>query len=185
LESSKAPEDFLNDLVALRDEFEGFNLICGYKDNVWYYGNKDPDNCPKKLSAKNVNSVSNNLLDSNWVKVIRGKEKLRDFIFNSSADLKSNAAQLFEILCDDRPVPDDLVQQTMWGFETERNMAPIFVKPFVPLKDVQGLDRPFGTRAQYVFMIDSEDHATLFERFRIGDGSWTSNQFEFDITESI
>jgi uncharacterized protein with NRDE domain len=56
--------------------------------------------------------VSNNLLDAKWVKIIRGKEKLRSFIFNTDSDLKSNAAQLFEILCDDHPVPDDLVQMT-------------------------------------------------------------------------
>jgi hypothetical protein len=72
----------------------------------------------------------------------------------------------------------------VWGFESERHMAPIFVKPFVPLKDVEGLNRLFGTRGQYVFMIDSNDHATMFEHFLIADGSWTSNQFEFDIEDS-
>lgn len=55
-------------------------------------------------------------------------------------------------------------------------MAPIFVKPFFPLENA-GI---FGTRAQYIYLIDDKDHATLFERFRDVDGKWTSNQFEFD-----
>jgi len=177
--SSKSPEEYLNGLVSIKDEFEGFNIICGDLDNVWYFSNMDPANKPRQLLPQTVSSVSNNLLDVPWVKVTRGKQQLHAFKLGGEALSPDDVTRLFNILRDDRPVPDEDVQKTLWGLASERSMAPIFVNPYPPFAEQP--ERLFGTRAQYVFALDKNNRATLHENFRTETGEWKSSTFEFNV----
>jgi len=172
LTSAATPSDFVQTLVPLLDEFDGFNLICGTPDSIFYVSNRDAGREPRELECGRIYGLSNAGLDSTWPKVLLGKQ-----LFELTVDRRDHE-RFYAILNDRKPVPDELVQVTGWGLETERCMANIFVPPF----DIDG--RLFGTRAQHIFTVDDEQHVTFTERFRQPQGAWTDQKFEFRIEPS-
>lgn len=54
LRSTLSPEEFLLTIVPKKDAYDGFNIVCGTPDNVWYYSNRLPDNKPTLLSQGKV-----------------------------------------------------------------------------------------------------------------------------------
>jgi len=52
--STKTPEVFLTEVSKIGDQFDGFNMICGDQEDVWYFSNKDPSKAPRHLVPPKV-----------------------------------------------------------------------------------------------------------------------------------
>ena len=72
LRGSSSPLLYLNELRMTADRYDGFNLLVGDTEALFYFSNRE--NVIKALEP-GVYGLSNHLLDTPWPKVARGKEK--------------------------------------------------------------------------------------------------------------
>jgi len=171
LHSSETPEAFVNRLVVNREQYNGFNLICGDGDQLVYYSNKVPG--PLTLEA-GFYGLSNNILDAPWPKIVRGKRFLQQDVLRScdKALAKNRPEGIIASLQDRHVPPDSELPDTGVGLSWERILGSIFI------------DAPdYGTRSSaVVFMFD--DHAVFHEvtyqreNGALLDLSWRKMEFE-------
>jgi len=172
LEGDETPEQFARSLIGQENNYEGFNIILGQIDDIWYYSNRHPDKLPIKLEKGKIYGLSNHLLDVPWPKVLLGKTLLSK-IENPDRD------SLFNIISDTTPVDDALVQVTGCPFETEKSQSTIFVPPFIH-KD----GRISGTRSQHVVLIKENNDVIFYDRFLQPETQeWITNTFNFNIKD--
>lgn len=86
-------EAYLKGVQKKAQEYRGFNLLISDGKNVYYYSNRLDH--MKKLSP-GFYGLSNQLLDCDWPKVIKGKEQLRTAL--SENDCESSSHSLFQLL---------------------------------------------------------------------------------------
>lgn len=147
LSGQQSPADYLDELKPTAGHYNGFNLIVGEKDRLYWYSNRG--NMIRNLRP-GVYGLSNHLLNTAWPKVIRGKEALKKLLLDEK-DPDPDA--LFDILAD-REIPDDeSLPDTGVGLEWERMLSPIFIT-----------SPTYGTRSSTVLLIDIKDHVTFIER---------------------
>lgn len=77
LEGEQNPEEYLIKIEKNRDRYEGFNLLVGNSERLYYYSNNGPS--IQRLNP-GIYGVSNALLDSPWRKVNLAKASLKDQI---------------------------------------------------------------------------------------------------------
>ena len=68
---SEKPESYMERLHKKAQAYNGFNLVLGTMDELYYYSNRGEE--PRKLS-KGLYGLSNHLLDTPWPKVKNLKE---------------------------------------------------------------------------------------------------------------
>ena len=127
-------------------EYNGFNMVLGDYENLWYYSNQFKG--LKKLPA-GVYGLSNHLLNTEWPKVIKGKQKLNAIMDTSSI----NYENLFEALYDNETALDHQLPDTGVGLEKERLLSPMFIKSPI-----------YGSRCSTVLLIDNKNNFTFAER---------------------
>src|SRR5688572_20142048 len=66
------PEAYMNKVSTVARQYNGFNLLIGYPDALWYLSNYG--NGIQKLES-GIYGLSNHLLDTPWPKMSRGKKK--------------------------------------------------------------------------------------------------------------
>ena len=69
-----APPDFLASLAARVHEYNGFNLILGDGEGLYYYGSRE--GVPRAIEP-GVHGLSNHLLDEPWPKVNRARSAMQ------------------------------------------------------------------------------------------------------------
>lgn len=148
----EAPGKFLGSLAARVHEYNGFNLIVGDGEGLYYYGSREGD---VRAIEPGVHALSNHLLDEPWPKVTRARVAMRQAI----AD-RDPALRLFEALSDTEGAPDEELPETGVGLELERRLA-------APL--ITGVT--YGTRASTVLKVGADGAAWLEERTRDEDGA--------------
>jgi uncharacterized protein with NRDE domain len=87
-------------LAQKEDMYNGYNLIVGEKDELYWYSNRGGG--PRNLSPA-IYAFSNHLLDTPWPKVTRGKAALGRLL---SGQKDPSSIEFFTILLD-RSIPDD------------------------------------------------------------------------------
>ncbi len=117
------PRAFLEGVRGARAEYDGFNLLVGTPEELWWYGNR-----PDRLEplAPGVHGLSNADLDTPWPKVRRLTERLSAVAVADDNDDEGDAA-LLAALTDGRPAPDDELPDTGVGLELERALSPAFI----------------------------------------------------------
>ena len=120
LRSSIPPEDFLAELHTKPDRYNGYNILFGDADSLWYYSNIEQDG--RKL-APGIYGLSNHLLDTPWPKVARAKKALGEAL-----SALPDRAPLFHLLKDDRPAPDEALPRTGVSLEWERLLSAAFIR---------------------------------------------------------
>jgi len=153
LSGTQTIEELLQELQDSAFRYDGYNIIVGDVNNVWYYSNKSGAR-PEQLKKGRVYGLSNALLDSDWYKVRTGKEKF------SNVKNVHNSEELFGILSATEPgsAHDVELQMSTTGVdkEAEFKMSSTFCVPFA----YNG--KPFGTRSQHLLVVD-EDNKVDFE----------------------
>jgi len=159
------PETYLERLKTRAGRYNGFNLLIGVRDRLFWYSNVKGDYLELEPG---IYGLSNSLLDTPWPKVVRAKQLLSALL----ADLGEIPEQkLFEIL-GDRSVPQDRdLPDTGVGLEWERTLSPIFIR-----------SPGYGTRCSTVILIDRRGRTTFVEKtFEAATGGSESRKYEFQI----
>lgn len=137
LRSGWPGEDFAAWLDHNGPRYNGFNLLFGGAGAVRYGSNRG---APTRLLTAGLYGLSNNLLESPWPKVERGKALLRSQLEGASS---LEPGPLLDML-HDRHRPDDAhLPDTGIGLEWERLLAPMFI-----------VSQRYGTRASTVILLD-------------------------------
>ena len=153
LMSEPPPQDYLLKLNKVRGAYNGYNLILGKPEDLWYYSNIEGK--AKRLGS-GVYGLSNHLLNTRWPKVEKGIVQLKKLLKSDDLD------RLHELLYDDEIAPDQTLPDTGVGLDMERMLSPMFIK-----------SANYGTRTSTVLKITQEDQVEFTER------TYDLNTFEF------
>jgi len=163
LRREPSPVEYLERVAAEADRYNGFNLLLGTPDTLYYYSNRATG---IRAVEPGIHGLSNDRLDTPWPKVRRAKQALRRDLQRDSL----TTDRLLELLNDRRPAPDDELPDTGLGQERERMLSPIFIE-----------GQRYGTRASTVLLIDDTGRVSFTERtFEDGDLDET-RRFTFEV----
>lgn len=164
LHKEATPEQYIHTIEQRAKEYNGFNLINGTVDELWYLSNyKDG---VVRLENK-LYGLSNHLLDSPWPKVERGKRKLTSILQQPTV----TSEQLFEFLYDSEPAADNLLPDTGIGLERERSLSSMFIKT-----------PNYGSRCSTTVLVDKRNHVVFSERvYNLTTFEFTTSTYEFDV----
>lgn len=146
LNSSYSPEEYLHKLNDEGTAYNGYNLLLGTYDSMYYYSNRE--GVIRKLK-KGVYGLSNSLLNVPWPKVRQGISRLTEVVQNKDID----AEHLFSIMADQEQPDDKDLPDTGVGLTMERMLAPAFVT-----------SENYGTRVTTVILADRNHNVRFWER---------------------
>ena len=166
LMSSEPPDVFVDKLRTRAWNYNGFNLLVGSDQELWWYSNRY-DEQPHRI-VPGIHGLSNYLLDTPWPKVERGKRALEHLI---AGEKEIMPKQVFPILEDRSPAVDEELPDTGVGQELERVLSAPFIRT-----------QYYGTRSSTVLLIEHTGSVTFVERsFNPGDESQKEAWYEFRI----
>lgn len=149
------PGTWLADLMHRAGDYNGFNLILGDGESLWYYGSREALARP---IAPGVHGLSNHLLDEPWPKVLRARMAME-----AALKQPDPVPSLFEALSDSQGAADAALPNTGVGLAWERRLASALIT---------GSD--YGTRASTVVAVSAAGEVRFEERTRAADGSVTN-----------
>jgi len=160
---AEAPAEYLARIAREGHRFNGYNLLAGDRQSLWYYSNRGVN--PRPLTA-GVYGLSNHLLDTSWPKVDKGKQQLGEAMVFGGESLRE---RLLELLSDRVEAPDENLPHTGVGMALERSLSPLFI-----------VGERYGTRASTVLLRAPDGSALMteatFERAR----RVRTRHFQFD-----
>lgn len=142
LTGNEHPKSYIENIAKEDTCYPGYNLLTGNIDELFYYSNVGRK--VEKLQP-GIYGVSNHLLDSDWPKVRIGKTELQRAV-HQHKDKPVLIEELFSILKNAYPAPDDSLPNTGVGLELERVLSPLFIK-------TEG----YGTRSSTVCLLGEEE----------------------------
>jgi uncharacterized protein with NRDE domain len=146
LRSAVEATDYLNELELSSKDYNGYNIILGDMEHLYYYSNISHE---KKLLEPGVYGLSNAFLDTPWFKVELGKSILTDLLYDELIDVKD----LFSIINNAELSPEHLLPNTGLKHAIERNLSSIHV-------DMQ----EYGTVFKQVILIDKSKQVFYYEK---------------------
>lgn len=165
LVNGDTPQEYLSKVSGRAAQYNGFNLLTGYADELWYLSNYREG--IQKLES-GVYGLSNHLLDTSWPKVQRGKGKFSEAISNKL--IKPDA--LFELLFDEQRADDQSLPDTGIGLERERALSSMFIKT-----------NGYGTRSSTVILVSHDNQVLFSERvYELDTFAHKTNRFQFSIS---
>jgi uncharacterized protein with NRDE domain len=163
LRDEPSPRAYLDRVAAEAGQYNGFNLLLGTPNSLYYLSNRQGTVRPVEPGR---HGLSNDHLDTPWPKVRRAKAGLQMQIENDAVSPEA----LLDLLNDRRPAPDDELPETGLGKERERMLSPIFID-----------GKTYGTRSSTVLLLDRSGGVTFVERtFEDGEPTATQ-QFSFEV----
>lgn len=160
-----APKEYLERVSERAAQYNGFNLLTGYPDQLWYLSNYQQG--IQKLES-GVYGLSNHLLDSPWPKVQRGKEKFKNVIKDSTIE----PDKLFELLFDEQRAEDPMLPDTGIGLERERALSSMFIKT-----------PGYGTRCSTIVLVSHDNQVVFSERvYELDTFAHHTSRFQFTIS---
>ena len=168
LSSQQKPESYIAEVAQNAEEYNGFNLIVGDQEQVFYYSNRTPD---IRHLRRGMYGLSNHLLDTPWPKVKSGKTRLQLLLDHD--DMSVDA--LFLLLAARSIAPDEALPDTGIAVEWERLLSSAFIS-----------GEGYGTRSSTVLLINRNNRLKLEERTFLGaatqtPGHYSSTTYEFNI----
>ena len=136
LKGGRGPLDYVQEIGAGADAFNGFNLLIGDRDGLYYASNRGVG---FRSLEPGVYGLSNHLLDTPWPKIRSGISCLESLVAAEDAALFSG---LEEVLQNQERPPDEQLPDTGVGLMWERMLAPIFISSQV-----------YGTRCSSILTI--------------------------------
>jgi uncharacterized protein with NRDE domain len=160
----ESPGDYLTRISQNGKRYNGYNLIVGTIDELWYYSNYRDD--VGEIST-GLHGLSNHLLETPWPKVQKGKNKMNELLKQQTIQ----PDQLFELLFDDAVAQDDQLPDTGIGLSRERVLSSMFIK-----------SPGYGTRCSTVILVDNKNHVHFSERvFDVTTFQYAESTFTFSI----
>jgi uncharacterized protein with NRDE domain len=160
LAGDAAPRVYVRSVADRAGEYNGFSLIVGAPDELWFYSNRGA--APQRITP-GVHGLSNHLLDEPWPKVRRGVAELTALMGAGESEL---VASLLQLLADRAPAPDELLPSTGVALERERALSASFIE-----------GATYGTRASTVLLVRADGGVLFIER-RFGPGGADAGETE-------
>lgn len=165
LTGSLSGEDYLTQLRERHTDYNGFNVLVGTPDELYYYGNRQKEIV--KITP-GTHSLSNHLLNTPWPKIKRAKTLLSNYVSNNEY---VEEEVIFSQLHDRQFAVEDELPKTGVSLEWEKQLSPIFIRT-----------KEYGTRASTVILVTHDNQVTFMERI-FNDGSYKWQQeFNFSIS---
>lgn len=159
------PEEYLQSISSNGKAYNGFNLIVGSSNELFYYSNYM--GTVKKIDS-GLHGLSNHLLNTPWPKVERGMEKMKQALSEKVVD----PLTLFDVLYDEQIASDEKLPDTGIGLERERVLSSMFIKSL-----------NYGTRCSTVVMLSQKNEAYYSERvYDLQTFKYTTRSFEFIVS---
>jgi uncharacterized protein with NRDE domain len=146
LRGEEPAHTYLDRLVRSADAYNGFNLLLGDAEGLFYYANYEDR--PRALEP-GLYGLSNHVLDTPWPKVERSRLSLRQLL-DRRADPTPD--ELLQVLLDRTPAPDSELPRTGVSLEWERWLSPIFIAA-----------PGYGTRASTVLLANDTGSTRVIE----------------------
>lgn len=147
LTGNETPERYISSIKQNQHLYNGFNLLLGNADQLFYYNNID--NQESKIT-EGTYGLSNHFLDTPWPKVVTGKKRLKYYV---SDQKKIDPEVLFTILRNDAIAPDQKLPNTGIDLSLERQLSPLFINT-----------ETYGTRCSTVLLITKDNNVQFIER---------------------
>ena len=156
LTGEEPPADYLKKITGVKKQYNGFNLIAGTIDNLYYLSSRST--APNQLDP-GLYGLSNAELDTPWPKVETGKAALAEILSSPSPSVEA----IMRLLTDSRQAPDHDLPDTGVGISMERTLS----SRFITAKD-------YGTRACTLILVNNQGDTLFYERNYSGPGQVTT-----------
>ncbi|MBI4190764.1 MAG: NRDE family protein [Betaproteobacteria bacterium] len=147
LSGNQPAADYVNRVARDTHAYNGFNLIAGDLDELYYVSNRGSH---VAAIAPGIHGVSNHLLNTPWPKVEQGKKNLAELLQHGAQELIDG---LFAVLADRTIAPDHALPDTGVGLPRERVLSPAFI-----------ISPTYGTRSSTVILVDNHGQVIFIER---------------------
>jgi len=159
-----SPLEYYNKLKPTLNNYNGFNLILGYVDELYYLSNKTSG--LKKLEP-GVHGISNAILNTPWPKVEKSKRQLKHLVEQNNI----HPWEVLNLLDDTSPAKDEVLPDTGVGIDMERMLSPIFIK-----------SEKYGTRSSTIVTVDKQNNVRFVEKtYFANSGRFSNKDFNFII----
>lgn len=118
--SESSPEEYLKAVAQNGVAYNGFNLLVGDLNNLYYYSNYEGE--VRELEPGTY-GLSNHLIDSPWPKVLKGREMLHERV---SAE-NFHPETLFQLLDQKEVFPDEELPSTGVSLDWERALSALHI----------------------------------------------------------
>lgn len=118
LSNNDEPECYLRGVLQQRDAFNGFNLLVGDRQQLWFFNSKQNQ---AQCLAAGVYGLSNASLDTPWPKLVQARSRF-------SQHLNSTDEELFQLMRDEGRPADNQLPDTGVGLATERFLSSMFIR---------------------------------------------------------
>lgn len=151
LAGRETPRDYLAHLNRHASRYQGFNLILGDRDSLYYFGSRHGEILAVPLG---VHALSNHTLNEPWPKVEMAKSALEAAI---QPDVPCEARQrlCFEFLSNATIASDTALPDTGVGLEWERKLSPALI-----------VGKEYGTRCSTMVSVSADGEMRFEERTR-------------------
>lgn len=156
------PRKYLAELQKMSKKFNGFNLIAGFFDDLYYISNKKEG--VYKINP-GVHAVSNALLNTPWPKTEEASKSFKKIISEDEPDEE----KLFSVLQTDKRYPMEELPDTGLPKETEKAVSSIFIET-----------ENYGTRSSTVITVDNNSNVHFAERSYIAGSKEADQTVRFD-----
>ena len=154
LTGNDKPRKYIEDISKTGSKYNGFNLLIGDMSELYYYSNIEND--IRKIEH-GLFGLSNDVLDTPWPKIEKGKRQLRKLI-NKKDEIESE--EIFSILANRDYPGDGTLPDTGVGDVWEKILSPMFITSKI-----------YGTRSSSVLLIEKSGKIAFFEKtFELVDG---------------
>ena len=147
LASDQPPQKYLQTIKDSGEKYNGFNLVIGDMNQLWWYSNKKKDIV--KIEP-GIHVISNHLMNTPWPKTQKALAGMQEICRqNTQIDPKD----IFQILADKNQPPDNQLPDTGVGLEWERLLSPVFISSDI-----------YGTRSSAVIFAEPSGQIRFVER---------------------
>lgn len=146
LAGREIPLAYLERIARSGASYNGFNLLVGDQNGLFYYSNRRPD---IQAVGPGIHGLSNRFLNTPWPKVERGKAALEQVCSNGRIAPEA----ILDVLEDRLRPPDNLLPDTGVGREWERILSPVFIT-----------SPAYGTRSSSVLLVGRDGEIRFVER---------------------
>jgi uncharacterized protein with NRDE domain len=158
-----SPEKYYNKLKPVVNNYNGFNLILGDVNELFYFSNKSDG---LQTLEPGIHGISNAVLDTPWPKVEKSKRQLQHLIEQKNI----HPWEILNLLDDTSLAKDEELPDTGVGLELERMLSPVFIK-----------SDNYGTRSSTIVTVDRQNNVRFVEKTYFANTGRFSNR-DFNCT---
>ena len=166
LKSELSTSDHLTAMDSEFSEYNGFNLIAGTLDELYFTSNHGD---PYQKIKPGLYGISNASLNTPWPKTNSALENFSIALNNDHPD----ESEIFDLLCDTKRYPENMLPKTGLSSEMEKAVSSIFI-----------LTDEYGTRSSALMMYDKNGKVKFIEKTYLPGTTEVTNteKFLLDLT---